>query len=440
MTTRTGTADEKCPNGRAMFKLCVPLLITSLVMVAYVRSWTSIQVVAQERPIFKSQQDHPHTTDFDTTIWPPMKRVLCSEGAPNPQLFSLLFRLARTEVFEKGVGEPSGPGQRPFRPTLQPPLKNETAFGDHNNMGENRYDLVKNFFSGTFWPKTKFFTGRDENGKKFRTMYIVIYKCANNQIRHMENIVARRLGLVRRKLDFIKVIAKHSPPLCMYTAVRDPISHFLSGYNEVEYRIATGSNGGAPIKLAPYHFRVPWHESNSSHGLRRKPRYDKSKSSPEVRRKRFQALVEDLLLEEPLLLEDPSFNQVYHHFFPMSRVVSALATHGVALTGYIPTLANITSTWPAFMSSTCPGYPTKETIENIFKNESNVKLLNGGHESALDKMGFYEAAKEVWREGGPIARALCLLHAFDYACFEDLPEGIPELCRVVYGEYSDKIA
>jgi hypothetical protein len=60
----------------------------------------------------------------------------------------------------------------------------------------------------------------------------------------------------------------------------------------------------------------------------------------------------------------------------------------------------------------------------------------GVHDSSLDEMGFYRAAKDVWAEQGDIARALCILHSFDYACWDDLPDGIPELCQDVYSKES----
>ena len=75
-----------------------------------------------------------------------------------------------------------------------------------------------------------------------------VWKCGNNQIRLLEKQLYRS-GSVRGKysdngLDHImarlKSIQRQNqnvlPPTCIYTAIRDPISHFLSGYNEMEYR------------------------------------------------------------------------------------------------------------------------------------------------------------------------------------------------------------
>ena len=38
----------------------------------------------------------------------------------------------------------------------------------------------------------------------------------------------------------------------------------------------------------------------------------------------------------------------------------------------------------------------------------------------------------VWSEQGGVARALCVLHAMDYTCWKDLPDGIPQICQEVF--------
>ena len=62
--------------------------------------------------------------------------------------------------------------------------------------------------------------------------------------------------------------------------------------------------------------------------------------------------------------------------------------------------------------------------------------LKGQHMSSKDPWGTCQASKEVWAEGGPVARAMCLLSAPDYACFDRLPAGIPEFCRTVYRDHA----
>jgi len=101
----------------------------------------------------------------------------------------------------------------------------------------------------------------------------------------------------------------------------------------------------------------------------------------------------------------------------MSRVLVSLKQYGQKLTGYIPDLANLTSIWPDFMSSRCPQFLDRDSIPTM--------RVDGQHDSSKDRLGLYRAAKDVWAEGDPISRSLCLVHAFDYACFDDLPGGIP---------------
>ena len=123
-------------------------------------------------------------------------------------------------------------------------------------------------------------------------------------------------------------------------------------------------------------------------------------------------------------------NTVFSRTFSMSRVLIVLANFNVSLTGYIPSVENIVMVWPHFVSKICPG--GAPPFEEFLKME-----IAAQHETLKDPLvGLYKAAKDVWRERGPIARSLCLLSAFDYACWKDLPEGIPHLRMEVYHKHS----
>ena len=188
------------------------------------------------------------------------------------------------------------------------------------------------------------------------------------------------------------------PDPCIYTAIRDPISHFLSGYNEIEWRVK-----------------------------RRASRQKIPLTTADLRRKRFQAFVEDLVLGQIPY----DYDTVFKHIQSMSRILVFLQNHNATLTGVLPQLTNLTSTFPPFLSKTCT---------NMYPAESMPPLHKGGqHSSSNDPLGTYQAAKDVWKEAGPTARALCLLHAFDYACFPELPDGVPPLCQSVYKEHADEI-
>jgi len=200
------------------------------------------------------------------------------------------------------------------------------------------------------------------------------------------------------------------PPACMYTAVRDPIVHFLSGYNEIEYRTTKKRTWPS----APYHTDLPLPGGNDN-------------DPQETRKKRFRGFVEDLLVEDGSFL----VSSVYSHCFSMGRVLAVLAEQGRTLTGYLPDLVNLEETWPRFFTETCPGLPPLEAFPQQ-PQERRRNLSGRQHESSSDPLGTYGAAKDVWAEGGPVARALCLLVATDYACWNHT---IPDLCRSVYTEH-----
>lgn len=346
--------------------------------------------------------------DFLTNTWPSVRHVLCGRGSPNLMLSRLLFKLAREEVFREN----------------DPEILNTTF----KNIHGGPTDTLTAFFVGN-WGTSIY---KDAQNLHLTTVYIRIWKCANNQIRWMEKKLARqRKGTyipsgnfhslsqyiharnnINKTHSYDSLTDDEIVQPCFYTAIRDPLTHFLSGFNEVEVRTLGEYNNGTTkynmtSHIAPYHKNVPY-----------------SNSSKTLRKQRFTAFVKDLLLEDDIF----STHYQYSHFFSMSRVLSVLSKYNISLTGYIPTITNITSTWPAFIASTCKNAPTVDKIPKM--------TIQGQHRSSNDRLQMYQAARDVWNEGGPIARSLCLLHAYDYACWEHLPEGIPRTCSDVYKKHA----
>ena len=244
-------------------------------------------------------------------------------------------------------------------------------------------------------------------------IYMRIFKCGNNQITKMlEQISSKDRGKLKgiTTVGLGRYLDERKSPLfplpCIFTAIRDPISHFLSGYNEIEYRFETELN--YTEEMMPPFGKLP-------------------RDTAEERRIRFQTFVEELLLGQYRTKKIVNW-----HVYSMSRILGPLQNHNATLTGYLPQLTNLTSTMPVFLSDTCPN------MYSVDKMAAKVEIA-GQHDSSKDPLGTYEAAKDLWKEAGPIARALCLLHAFDYACFPDLPDGIPPLCQSMYEKHAEEI-
>jgi hypothetical protein len=329
-----------------------------------------------------------HLNEFEGYTWPLLKQALCPNGIPNLVLSRSLFEGARFEIYgdDDALIRKEGP-----------PSKTLTKFyvGDY---GTSIY--------------------MDNDNPRLTTLYLKIWKCGNNQVTGMQlklwkntngtyiNHVSMAHALSEEPLFRNRKYTREGK-LCIFTVIRDPISHFLSGYNEVEFRMINGveyvqsyDKNGVPY-LAPY-TQISYTESAES------------------RMERFSQFVKDVLSEDIVFMT----NYVYTHFMPMSRILPVLNYYNQSLTGYLPSLTNLTQTWPVFMTQTCPEMPPLEKIPDM-------KVM-GQHESSQDELGLYRASKDVWEAKGPIARALCIMHAFDYACWDDLPDGIPEFCKEVY--------
>lgn len=366
--------------------------------------------------------------DFDAVLWPQLQRKLCPSGLPNLSLGSKLFEMAREEFG----------------------LAANITTTKNNFLNESR------FFDDSFG----FTLILDKNDPSASLLYARIFKCGNNQIRdYLGKIFKGKKGDASYSFhdfnnneELRKFLAKekggdsffrhrgisYDKP-CIFTVIRDPVSHFLSGYNEVDVRIVTGGDVPGYIvndKTLPSYNKIPLKDSDK----------ERAKNLREIR---FETFVRNILEEHDSFIK---WHWFYAHAYPISRILHSLKNLNVlpAMTEasqthantdkkwILPTMANITETVPKFLSENCPRFAA-----NYRDKEQTVGLPSmekaRGHASSSDPTGTYKAAKDVWKRGGSVARSLCHLHAFDYACFYGPEYGtslgakdIPTTCRDVF--------
>ncbi len=390
--------------------------------------------------------------DFEHILWPRLKKKLCPKGVPEISLGPSLFELGRVEFGLEA---------------------NVTAASGSDQVLRNRQRTSEFFYDGGFG-FTIFLDGEDPANTLF---YASVWKCANDQIHsylhqifnrringdvrdpsrtiHRENDVYRE-SLNKKDLEFVFHEALNRPKdssenpslanedyftfnktsrskPCIFSVLRDPIGHFLSGYNEVEYRLIHGDVDAPKLskdshKLASY-TKIPHDES------------------PEKREQRFKTFVKNLIKEHPSF----SAFDYYKHFASMSRMLPTMSRFDLIPVAhkneqwYLPTLDHLTETFPTFLADRCPTMATnyQQRQHQCLQSDTSCKNNDdenttpfppmrrmGSHDSSKDVDGTYKAAKDVWNKGGPVAKALCVLHAMDYACFDDL--SLPLLCRNVY--------
>ena len=391
-------------------KLTFPKLfiMSLLIMIGVEFIFTLTQT--QTLKVFESKnlENAMHGIDtFRSNQWQTLRKALCGKGIPNQKqrlkLAKLFFHLARLEVFE----------------------------GD---VSVGRISVANLFFNHDTWGYQVYY-----GDPAFKVIYVRAWKCGNNQINNFHHQVFDNLkgelkfvDSIGKSLDTIRTTSGFTKDTCIYTAIRDPISHFLSGYNEVEHIILNKKRRRNGIKLkalAPFHNKVPYifnrNMTFNNDGVSLETFH--SLEFHDRRKKRFEEFVKDLLRQDANFYRDYR----YFHVFAMSAMLTNLARKNVKLTGYIPTLSNLTSSWPKFISENCTGAPRLEDFPKL--------EIAGQHNSSKDPFFTYKAAYDVWNEGGNISRALCLLHTMDYSCWRDLPDGIPNLCMEMYEKYYDTI-
>ena len=375
-------------------------------LIEFANDWRSLQGIHNNDTSTTnstSQQHNASNQQVDVAQhWPPLKQTLCPNQSPNSQTFQTLFELARIEL------------------QLPPDQIITTHDGDIH--------AINKFFSFSQGG-----LGYLSNDKKSYMAYLRIFKAGNDQIRG--NLLAQLNsagGTVWDKNTLHELIATIPTSslvneTCIVTVVRDPITHFLSAYNEIEWR---------------HEDRIRGQTLESSYI----PKYRLLTNGTQERYIKF---VTDFI-------QGPSSNGIYRNkqrgieeithvfsmvgpLYEMDRLRKKQGSNGMPrLTAYMSNMTNLDDTFPQFVHSKCIGLPKEVTT-------FTKKITHG---SQGDEFNFYKIAKKVWKEAQDmqrgldkderssnsssfeVSRALCAIHAMDYACYEDIP--VPKFCQRVY--------
>ena len=248
-------------------------------------------------------------------------------------------------------------------------------------------------------------------------LHMPIWKCANNDIRKNlfqtlpeskpVNIDCSRTGKPGEFECWPKSIGgvENVPNACVVAVVRDPISHFLSGYNEYEVRLNRLEETTLLVK-----------EEDLIATTVNFERFSYGSDS------RFEQFVADFLTGHTQMnLTEKNLQ----HIFSMTGILTGLDTlYQRKLNGYLASINDLEHNYPNFLKETCPHVLPNDVFEP-WNVEARIH-----HTSEADELGFRLAANSVWARGGHTSRALCMIHAMDYACFDKLP--VHDFCKHVY--------
>jgi hypothetical protein len=175
--------------------------------------------------------------------WREISNRLCPNMKPKSQLARTIFRLARQELIKgaaysnTSISSNNASSDKLVASSFQHQLQ------ECNGMQEDGLSL--RFFS--FAPEDAYSRASDgsnsKNHQEVLFTYFPMWKCANNQLRGFwEQMFGRPKQTWKQHQNTTR-------EECIVMAVRDPISHFLSGYNEIESRISQFRNN---VRMWPF--------------------------------------------------------------------------------------------------------------------------------------------------------------------------------------------
>eukprot|EP00986_Skeletonema_menzelii_P005043 scaffold1778_cov135-Skeletonema_menzelii.AAC.12 len=358
---------------------------------------SSGDVAADDIGVAQSSSTKNNATLFEEK-WNQIKQMSCPKQIPNPSIWPVLYEQARIELGFDMETIPNTPKD---------------------------LDFITNFF--TFCNGGVGYTSSDE---EHHLVYLKIWKAANDHIRkNIGRVVARKKDVWEFEIPMNVYGNKNrdysglwSPiPLskrnqtCVVTAVRDPVEHFLSAYNEIEFRSTDSflrSHGVKDHKKQQLYYE----------------RYENGSDA------RFERYVSEFIFgasSTGLFPSRPVYSNIFHAFsqtgvlWLLKQQKDLTGVNSPRLVAYLPSIYNVSATFPNLIKTNCPGF------ELEFGRPFSKKF---DHPSQKDQNGFYAAAKRVWSKQGATSRALCALHLMDYACFDLIP--IPDLCQDVFSDAS----
>lgn len=312
--------------------------------------------------------------------WNKIQEKLCPHMTPNPRAWIKIFELARQEL---GLSD--------------------ADIHIKDKAEEDAVTLFFKFNAGGY----VFTTTLEDN--PHHMIYLKMYKCGSTHI--IENLMSwyntQLKGNVIPSSFFPTSDVYKNAQLqrtlyannaCVVTALREPVDHFLSAYNEVMHR--------------------------------RRTRYRRNRISRVQNETTLQLQFEQFVIN---FINEPqhSYNGRMEelemtHVYSMSGSLRGLKRlqqchgnhHAPNITAYLPSAQNLNLEFPEMMKRHCPLIP-----------KLDVFAAQTSQASRLDQYNYHASARTVWMEGGAVSRALCIIHVMDYFCW-DVP--VPAFCEGVF--------